>query len=110
MNDPTPTLGRKPDLLIVDDDPLIRDTLDFVLSRDFNVSVADSRAQARSVLRQIGQPPQLALVDLGLPPSPHRPETKPFRGGLKSFQKPHQSIAAAIRKLCFNTRLVSSYA
>ena len=48
MNDPTPTLGRKPDLLIVDDDPLIRDTLDFVLSRDFNVSVADSRAQARS--------------------------------------------------------------
>jgi DNA-binding NtrC family response regulator len=30
--------------------------------------------QARSVLRQMDQPPQLALVDLGLPPSPHRPD------------------------------------
>jgi DNA-binding NtrC family response regulator len=65
---------RKPDLLLVDDDPLISDTLDFVLSRDFNVCVADSRLQARSILRQLEQPPQLALVDLGLPPSPHRPD------------------------------------
>jgi DNA-binding NtrC family response regulator len=65
---------RKPDLLLVDDDPLISDTLDFVLSRDFNVRVADSRLQARSVLRQMEHPPQLALVDLGLPPSPHRPD------------------------------------
>ena len=30
----------KPDLLIVDDDPLITDTLNFVLSRDFTVYVA----------------------------------------------------------------------
>jgi len=65
---------RKPDLLIVDDDPLISDTLNFVLSRDFSVCVADSREQARSVLRQLDRPPQLALVDLGLPPSPHRPD------------------------------------
>ena len=65
---------RKPDLLIVDDDPLISDTLNFVLSRDFNVCVADSRAQARSVLRQLDEPPALALVDLGLPPTPHRPD------------------------------------
>ena len=36
----------KPDLLIVDDDPLITDTLNFVLSRDFTVYVADSRARA----------------------------------------------------------------
>src|SRR5215510_1915675 len=64
----------KPDLLIVDDDPLISDTLNFVLSRDLNVCVADSRMQARSVLRQPEQPPQLALVDLGLPPPPHRPD------------------------------------
>lgn len=70
----TPATPRKPDLLIVDDDPLISDTLDFVLSRDFNVCVADSREQARSMLRQLDQPPQLALVDLGLPPSPHRPD------------------------------------
>jgi len=64
----------KPDLLIVDDDPLISDTLNFVLSRDFNVYVAESRAQVKSLLRQIDNPPQLALIDLGLPPTPHRPD------------------------------------
>jgi DNA-binding NtrC family response regulator len=64
----------KPDLLIVDDDPLITDTLDFVLGRDFNVFVADSRPAVKSLLRQREQPPQLALIDLGLPPTPHRPD------------------------------------
>jgi len=66
--------SAKPDLLVVDDDPLITDALDFVLGRDFNVYVADSRDQARSLLRQLETPPQLALVDLGLPPTPHRPD------------------------------------
>jgi DNA-binding NtrC family response regulator len=70
----TPTTPRKPDLLIVDDDPLVSDTLNFVLSRDFNVCVADSRTQARSVLLKLAEPPSLALVDLGLPPTPHRPD------------------------------------
>ena len=64
----------RPDLLIVDDDPLITDTLDFVLGRDFNVYVAESRAQVKSLLRQLDHAPELALVDLGLPPSPHRPD------------------------------------
>jgi DNA-binding NtrC family response regulator len=64
----------KPDLLIVDDDPLISDTLNFVLSRDFNVYVAESREQMKSLLRQLDAPPKLALVDLGLPPTPHRPD------------------------------------
>ena len=64
----------KPDLLIVDDDPLISDTLNFVLSRDFNVYVAESRAQVKSLLRQLDNPPQRALIDLGLPPTPHRPD------------------------------------
>ncbi len=64
----------KPDLLIVDDDPLISDTLNFVLSRDFNVYVAESRTQVKSLLRQLDTPPQLALIDLGLPPTPHRPD------------------------------------
>jgi DNA-binding NtrC family response regulator len=72
MNAPPAT--RKPDLLIVDDDPLISDTLSFVLSRDFNVCVADSRTQAREVLRKLDEPPALALVDLGLTPTPHRPD------------------------------------
>ncbi len=64
----------KPDLLIVDDDPLITETLDYVLGRDFNVRVAESRPQVKSVLRQLDRPPELALVDLGLPPHPHRPD------------------------------------
>jgi DNA-binding NtrC family response regulator len=64
----------RPDLLIVDDDPVISDTLSFVLANDFNVYVADSRAQVKSLLRQLDRPPQLALVDLGLPPTPHRPD------------------------------------
>lgn len=64
----------KPDLLIVDDDPLITDTLQFVLSRDFNVYCADSRPQVKSLLRQLDDVPELALIDLGLPPKPHQPD------------------------------------
>jgi DNA-binding NtrC family response regulator len=64
----------KPKLILVDDDPLITDTLHFVLDDDFDVSVAESRAQVKSLLRQLETPPQVALVDLGLPPSPHRPD------------------------------------
>ncbi len=64
----------KPELLIVDDDPMITDMLNFVLSKDFAVYVAESRAQVKSLLRQLDRPPQLALIDLGLPPTPHRPD------------------------------------
>lgn len=64
----------RPLLIIIDDDPLITDTLHFVLSKDFEVSVADSHAQAKSLLRQLEIPPSLALVDLGLPPFPHKPD------------------------------------
>jgi DNA-binding NtrC family response regulator len=71
MNAQTAT---KPELLIVDDDPLITDTLSFVLSKDYSVRVAASRAQVKSLLRQLDAPPALALVDLGLPPTPHRPD------------------------------------
>lgn len=66
--------AEKPRLILVDDDPLITDTLHFVLSEDFDVCVADSRTQAKSLLRQLDPPPQIALVDLGLPPVPHSPE------------------------------------
>jgi DNA-binding NtrC family response regulator len=70
MSDP----GGKPRLLIVDDDPLITDTLAYALGKDFEVLVSDSRSHAVSLLRQLDAPPQLALVDLGLPPTPHRPD------------------------------------
>ena len=66
--------ATKPDLLIVDDDPLIIDTLSFVLAKDYNVRAASSRAQVKSLLRQLDTLPELALVDLGLPPNPHRPD------------------------------------
>jgi DNA-binding NtrC family response regulator len=69
-----PSVPVKPGLLIVDDDPLITDTLDFVLGKEFSVHVAESRTQVKSLLRQLDRPPDLALVDLGLPPSPHRPD------------------------------------
>lgn len=63
-----------PVLMIVDDDPLITDTLHFVLSKDFEVCVAESYAQLQNLLRQLAAPPVLALVDLGLPPTPHSPD------------------------------------
>jgi DNA-binding NtrC family response regulator len=65
---------RKPSLLIVDDDALITDTLAFALGADFDVHCCDSRRHAVDLLRQLPEAPQLALVDLGLPPTPHRPE------------------------------------
>ena len=69
-----PDASATPRLLIVDDDPLITDTLAYALGKDFEVLVSDSRSHAVSLLRQIYAPPQLALVDLGLPPTPHRPD------------------------------------
>ena len=65
---------NKPSLLIVDDDPLITDTLVYALGKDFEVMVSDSRKNAVNLVRGMHSPPQLALVDLGLPPLPHRPD------------------------------------
>jgi len=67
---PNPSL---PSLLIVDDDPLITDTLSFVLAKEFDVFTAGSRTECITLLRSRFTPPQLALVDLGLPPIPHSP-------------------------------------
>ena len=64
----------KPTLLICDDDPLIRDSLAFFLGSDFAVVTAASRSEAVEHIRGAAKPPQLALVDLGLPPLPHRPD------------------------------------
>jgi len=64
----------RPRLLIVDDDALITDTLAFALGAEFEVLACDSRPHAIDLLRQLPEPPQLALVDLGLPPTPHAPD------------------------------------
>ena len=65
---------RKPLLIIVDDDALISDTLSYALSPDFEIVTSHSRAHCLQVVRQLRAPPDLALIDLGLPPSPHRPD------------------------------------
>ncbi|MDP1605191.1 MAG: sigma-54 dependent transcriptional regulator [Rhodocyclaceae bacterium] len=64
----------KPVLLIVDDDPLITDTLSYYLGTDFQVFTVGSRPAAIDWLQSQAGPPPLALVDLGLPPTPHRPQ------------------------------------
>src|SRR5687768_16597501 len=74
MTKPQPSPETKPALLVVDDDPLITDTLAFALGSDYTVYACDSRANAIELLRQLDAPPPLALVDLGLPPAPHSPE------------------------------------
>jgi len=66
--------GRRPALLLVDDDPIISESLGFVLAQAFEVRPAESRAAALALLRCGGEVPDLALVDLGLPPAPHSPE------------------------------------
>jgi len=60
--------------MIVDDDVLIREGLAVAFHDDFKIYQADSRAAAIDLLRTLSAPPQLALVDLGLPPTPHRPD------------------------------------
>lgn len=74
---PTPLQSApegRPRLLIVDDDALITDTLSFALGAEFEVLACDSRAHAVALLRQLPEAPELALVDLGLPPTPHAPD------------------------------------
>ncbi|MEO8384132.1 MAG: sigma-54 dependent transcriptional regulator [Betaproteobacteria bacterium] len=66
-------MTSKPSLLIVDDDPLIGESLSFVLSEDFDVRVRETRSDAMALLKSGGFQPQLALIDLGLPPLPHLP-------------------------------------
>jgi len=71
---PQPAPNAKPGLLVVDDDPLITDTLAFALQADYVVHACDSRQHAIELLRQLRDAPPLALVDLGLPPAPHTPD------------------------------------
>jgi two-component system nitrogen regulation response regulator GlnG len=63
----------KPRLLLVDDDPLITESLAFVLGPDFELACASDRASAVAALRDMAGPPDLALIDLGLPPAAHLP-------------------------------------
>lgn len=61
-------------ILLVDDDPLISDTLGYFLGRDYTVLTASRRKEAITLLRQAESAPAVALIDLGLPPTPHAPD------------------------------------
>ena len=79
-------MRMKPNLLIVDDDPLIGESLSFALAPDFEIAVAESRAAAMTLLKSGQFMPALALIDLGLAPLPNLP-TEGFRlvGDLLAF-------------------------
>jgi len=63
---------KKPRLLLVDDDALIRESLAYALAPDYEVTHAGDREAAVRALRG-GFVPDLALIDLGLPPVEHLP-------------------------------------
>jgi len=66
--------SARPGLLLVDDDPLIVDTLSIVLGQHFDVVSADCHDAALACLETRESLPTVALVDLGLPPAPHAPD------------------------------------
>jgi DNA-binding NtrC family response regulator len=72
--DPSPIIVRVKSarLLLVDDDALIGESLAFALGGDYEVALAHDRPGAVERLRA-GFRPDLALVDLGLPPVAHLP-------------------------------------
>ncbi len=63
--------GELPSLILVDDDPLIVETLSFALQDSYTVHSAGNRTDTNTLLRGLDPVPDLALVDLGLPPVPH---------------------------------------
>src|SRR5438105_2558104 len=73
MSSPLSAPEPRSALLVVDDDRLITDALAFALAADYEVHACDSRGAAIELLRELPAPPPLALVDLGLPPTPHSP-------------------------------------
>ncbi|MDJ0778488.1 MAG: sigma-54 dependent transcriptional regulator [Gammaproteobacteria bacterium] len=65
---------KKPTLLLVDDDAIIADSLEYVLSEEYQVERASDRRSSFALIDRMDDSPTLALVDLGLPPNTHRPD------------------------------------
>ena len=61
----------RPGLVVVDDDPLILESLGAAFEDRFEVFCARNQRELRSALRQMPAPPECAIVDLGLPPEAH---------------------------------------
>ena len=68
------SLNNMTSLLLVDDDPLIIEGLGFMLRKQYKLITAESRQQAIDNVNEAEDPPGLALIDLGLPPYPHKPD------------------------------------
>ena len=65
---------KKPTLLLVDDDAIIADSLEYVLSEEYCIERASDRPSSFALIDRMEDSPTLALVDLGLPPNTHRPD------------------------------------
>jgi two-component system nitrogen regulation response regulator GlnG len=65
---------KKPTLLLVDDDAIIADILEYVLSEEYKIERACDRPSSFDLIDSMDDSPTLALVDLGLPPNTHRPD------------------------------------
>ena len=65
---------KKPTLFLVDDDAIIADSLEYVLSEEYEIERACDRVSSFEMIDDMVESPTLALVDLGLPPNTHRPD------------------------------------
>ncbi len=65
---------KKPTLLLVDDDAIIADSLEYVLGGEYDIARASDRPSSIKLIKQMTESPTLALVDLGLPPNTHQPD------------------------------------
>jgi len=65
---------KKPTLLLVDDDAIIADSLEYVLGEEYLIERASDRTSSFALIDSMSDSPAVALVDLGLPPNTHRPE------------------------------------
>ena len=65
---------KKPTLLLVDDDAIIADSLEYVLRDEYDIARASDRPSSFELIDHMSDSPTLALVDLGLPPNTHRPD------------------------------------
>ena len=65
---------KKPTLLLVDDDAIIADSLEYVLRDEYRIERASDRCSSFELMDKMSDSPTLALVDLGLPPNTHRPD------------------------------------
>ncbi|MFT5221224.1 MAG: DNA-binding NtrC family response regulator [Planctomycetota bacterium] len=65
---------EKPTLLLIDDDAIIADSLEYVLKDEYRIERACDRPSSFELIGKMTSSPALALVDLGLPPDTHRPD------------------------------------